>query len=296
MSIPTGSAAFLDTSIQIARIVHGPNVIARISERIATYTLTVTSQIVKQEYKRRLLQEIQWCLNQLNDRRNPKTFDELFRHITDILPPQQNRKRNICSQICLTVLPLAGRGDLTERAKRHFRTLLRTGMTLFELEVGHIISDSQCACAAYPIKEERPYEKYDFGPTECSKCTDDCGVRHFLCESRENLELIRQHLDLLPSILKSNADGKLTELGKISEFLVAFLDNGDDPEPRNPCLTIGDLMIALESANIPNFYTMNGKESQFLSRWLNQTLIVRRRNPAHEDIICEAANATWPSF
>jgi hypothetical protein len=32
----------------------------------------------------------------------------------------------------------------------------------------------------------------------------------------------------------------------------------------DPCLTVGDLLIALESEKIPVFYTINAKESQYL--------------------------------
>jgi len=296
MSLGKGTAAFLDTSIQIARVVHDAGVKARIKERTAPYNLLVTSGIVKQEYKRRLLEEVQWCLNQLNDPKKPKTFEALFRHVTDFLPPQQERKRNICTQICHTVLSVSGRGDMTERARRHFRTLLRTGMALFELGVGYVVPDCGCACANHPITEEKPYQRYDFGPTQCTKCADRCAVGDFLTNQGELLNEIRAKLDALPTSLKLKADKKPTELGKFAEFLTAYLDRGVDPVEMNPCLTVGDLLIALESRNIPHFYTMNGKESQFFCRWLGQTLIVRRRFPAHEDIVCKAFDEAWPSF
>ena len=47
---------------------------------------------------------------------------------------------------------------------------------------------------------------------------------------------------------------------------------------------MGDLLIALESKDIKNFYTQNYKESDFLTEVLNQTLIIRSNNYAKDDI------------
>jgi len=73
---------FLDTSIVIARLVHSPATKKRISERLGRYQQSVTSLVVKQEFKRRLLKEAQYLLNQLNDK---KSFAAVQRHIVDVL-------------------------------------------------------------------------------------------------------------------------------------------------------------------------------------------------------------------
>ena len=57
------------------------------------------------------------------------------------------------------------------------------------------------------------------------------------------------------------------------------------PISRDPCLTVGDLMIALESVGIPTFYTLNGAESLFFCLALRQVLVVRPIDPAKEDIV-----------
>lgn len=64
----------------------------------------------------------------------------------------------------------------------------------------------------------------------------------------------------------------------------------------DPCLTVGDLLIALESIDEPSFLTINSRESQHLCRALNQTLIVRPIDPTRPDIICHKDNPEWPSF
>jgi hypothetical protein len=86
--VPAGTAVFLDTSIQIARFVHGPETKRRIRERIDQYDLSITGEVVKQEFKRRLLKEAQYLLN-LFDRFG--SFQRVWRHVLDVLPPQGQR-------------------------------------------------------------------------------------------------------------------------------------------------------------------------------------------------------------
>jgi len=222
------------------------------------------------------------------------TFEELFRHVTDILPIQQDRKRNICTQLCHSVLAAAARGDLTERARRHFRTLLKTGMAMFEFNIDHIVRDVGCACANHPITEDKVRKKFDFGPVECRECKDRCGIAAFLASEESRLRDLLERLARLPQSTKTKGGREPSELGQIEIFLVELLNNGTDPCSMNPCLTVGDLVIAIESRNIPHVYTMNGKESQHLCRWLGQSLILRKKYHVHDDIVCDRVDPHWP--
>jgi hypothetical protein len=290
-----GTAVFLDTSIQIARFVHDRQIKGRIRRRIAPYDLRVTSLVVRQEFRRRLLEEAAWCLNQLNHPSKPKTFEQLMRYIADHIPQPQVRQKRIRLQILMTIQEGPG-NDRTERAKRHLRTLLRTGLSVFEDEIDHVIRDVECACASYPVVEKKPYKRYEFGPNKCSECDRACGVVPFLVAREDKLVEILERLKGLPNGKKVKADGTRTELGKIENFIAAFLASPATAREMNPCLTVGDLLIALESERIPDFYTINAKESQYLCRWMNQTLIVRKTFPVHEDIICDRADLDWPAF
>lgn len=290
-----GTAVFLDTSIQIARLVHDKQIRERIKQRIAPYDLRVTSLVVRQEFRRRLLEEAAWCLNQLTHPTKPKTFEELSRHVTDHIPPLQNRQKRIRQQILQTILEGPG-NDLTERAKRFLRNMLRTSDIVFEEQIDHVNRDLACACASYPIVEKKAYKRYEFGPNKCSECERECGVQPFLAAREDKLIEILERLKGLPKGKKVKADGTKTELGKIEDFIAAFLASPGSARGMNPCLTVGDLLIALESEKIPDFYTINAKESQYLCRWMEQTLIVRKTFPAHEDIVCDRSNADWPTF
>ena len=86
---------FLDTSIQIARVVHGPKTKARIQQRLGQHGRTVTGLVCRQEFKRRLLQEADYLLRLL-DRYG--SFDEVRQHLIRFQPQylKHIRKKNIC--------------------------------------------------------------------------------------------------------------------------------------------------------------------------------------------------------
>jgi hypothetical protein len=281
------SEVFLDTSIIIARFVQSKEAKRRISERLTNYDASITSLIVKQEFKRRLLKEAQYLLNQLDDK---GSFQKTLRHVASVLPPQSERKRSICLDMLLTVFEGADDPELTDRAKRYLRTLLRTGLKEFEDSVSYITWESGCACSHYQVKEKIPYKRYEFGPDKCSKTGDSCGVIEFLKSRHKEMHQILGKLKSLPETKKSD------ELKAAQSFIEKVLDDPASAQKMEPCLKIGDLMIALESVGISVFYTLNSKESQHLCRALGQTLIVRRKNPEHEDVVCSNEDENWPEF
>ncbi len=290
-----GKAVFVDTTIQIARMIHADQVKRRISDRLATYDLCAASLVVKQEFKRRFLEEVLWCLNKLSHPSNPMTYEDLLRHVTDFAPQERRNEAKIRQKILLTV-DRGPTNDRTERAKRLLRTMLRTALAVFDDEIGHVFTDSGCGCAAYPVVEVKPYKRYDLRPIRCTECGGRCGIEQFMTSRRAKLVEILEKLSALPASKRIKADGTKTELGKMEEFLGAFLAGRSTAVERNPCLTVGDLVIALESAGVPDFYTMNGRESQFLCRWMGQTMILRKTYHVHDDVVCADRDPAWPAF
>ncbi|MGH9937565.1 MAG: hypothetical protein ACREAM_15055, partial [Blastocatellia bacterium] len=178
----------------------------------------------------------------------------------------------------------------TERAKRYLRTLLRVGLTDFDSSVDAVIWDSNCACAHFPVEEKIPYKRYEFGPDKCIATGGSCGIAEFLRLRQQEMSRVLAHLKRIPDA------GKSAELRKAETFIEKILENVDKVEEMEPCLTVGDLIIAMESAGVPAFYTLNSVESQHLCRALKQTLVVRPKNPAHEDVVCRNTNGAWPEF
>ncbi len=277
------SEVFLDTSIAIARVVHSPEMKQRIADRISKYQASVISLIVRQEFKRRLLKEAQYLLRQLNEKRS---YVKVMRHVVDVLGPWQNRRRNICLEMLVLVHETADDRELTERAIRILRTLLRCGLADLTNSINYEVTESECLCAQYPVMEMVKYKRYDFGSDKCSKVSGGCGIERFLIAHQKELRLI---LDRLKGVTE-----KSDELQKSEAFIEAVLEDSSRARALDPCLTVGDLVIALESIDVSAFYTLNRKESLHLSRVLQQDLIIRPKNPQHDDEVLLNSNEHWP--
>src|SRR5262249_47571509 len=112
----------------------------------------------------------------------------------------------------------------------------------------------------------------------------------FLASRADVRHRLLQHLRSLPEGEKTH------ELKAAEAFLEKMATSTSAAPQEDPCLKVGDLLIALESADIPNFFTLNSAESQHLCRPLGQTLIVRPVNPQEPDVVCPRSDARWPTF
>jgi hypothetical protein len=269
---------FLDTTIMIARLVHSPERRRNIERRLAKHSEKVTSLGVRQEFKRRLLREADYLLRKLNEL---GSVVRMRRHIHERLPPKQGRKRNICEALIQTVDEQDGNEDLTDRLKLFLHGLLRDGLDDFDEGVDRLITDSGCACGKLnSLREEK-----------CSKVPQQCGIVNFLESRRTQAEAILVRLRRLRA--GKNGSEKTPELTKAQAFLEKVIKNPADARKENPCLAVGDAVIALESCGVGTFYTMNRAESQHLAPPLNQTLIIRLANPELDDEVLPSA--TRPS-
>ena len=278
---------FLDTSILIARVVHSPEMKDRIAERTSKHSALVTSLVVKQEFKRRLLKEASYLLKQLNAKRS---YNKVRRHVLDVLTQRQYRKQKICLQTLETVFKHSDDAELTERLRRYLRTLLRFGLSDFAESVDYVLWDSGCACSYFPIVEKSQYVAYDFGPDRCSKEGENCGVVNFVREREVSIREILKHLQAIPESDKS------AELKKSEGFIQSVLTDPEQARELDPCLTVGDLVIALESAKVPAMYTLNSRESQHLCRALRQDMVAQSPNYNKDEVVCLAADEEWPKF
>jgi hypothetical protein len=294
--MPTGTAIFLDTSIQIARIAHSPQTKEHIARQLAGYDLIISSLTVKQEYKRRFLWEIQYLLGKLEDY---ESFQEVYYHVVRLPDhyPKQKRKKNTCLQILGigSAIPAANDAEQTERFLLKLRYLMLDGLDQFDEDVGAIKRGSECGCARLPVREKTPFRRYLFPEEKCSKLrAGSCGIAGLMGSRRLEIDAILNHLGTLPEGTEPGA--KTQELQNAEVFIRKVLANPDTVASLDPCLTVGDLCIALESVGVPVFYTLNGKESQHLCRALRQTLIVRPVNPIETDIECRNTDQRWQAF
>jgi hypothetical protein len=277
-------ALFVDTSIQIARLVHSPETKQRIRTRLARHREVVTSLVVQQEFKRRLLKEARYLLG-LFDQYD--SFGQVLRHVQEKLPPQQSRKQNICLATLLTIDEMDEDQDRTDRARCFLRSLLRDGTQEFEASIQQVLADSNCACAQQPIRRKGGAKgDFDFGTDKCARTGDACGIVEFLINRREVAGQLLAYLQGL------QPGQKTEELSNAEAFLTKVIADPSAAIKANPCLEVGDLIIALESAGIATFYTLNWRESQHLCRPLGQRLIIRPKNSDREDVVWEPG-AEW---
>jgi hypothetical protein len=261
----TGRAVFLDTTIQIARIVHGPKAKELIRQKIASFDCSVTSLVVWEEFKRRLLKDAQYLLNLLNEY---GSFERTQRHVLNVLPAQLGRKQKICLLTLQSIFEDRDDAELTERAKRTLRNLIRLGPRKFQRCVDAVLSDSGCACAKQAVIEITPYKRYEFGVNKCSALGSSCGIAESLAGKHKEL------LNIQTAIQATSDVNKTKELRDADAFISRLLSGALDVTLTDPCHKVGDLLIALESRSIPCFYTMNIKESTVLCPALGQELVI----------------------
>ena len=277
---------FLDTSIQIARHVHGPQTKAALKKRLSQHSKHVTSLVVRQEYKRRLLKEAAYLLGLLH---RYGSFDEVNQHVIRLFGTWHARKRAICLQTLAQVHEVSD-AERTERLQLILRSLLVTGLRRFDQTVDELRTDSGCACAQQDIVEKIQLRRYEFGTDKCSQAEPGmCGIREFFENRMELASKIAQYFRAIPPEKKS------AEIQNAEKFL-AKIANDSAKATEEPCLKVGDLLIAMESAGISHFLTLNSTESQHFCRVLGQTLIVHPVDPTKKETICRADDEQWPEF
>lgn len=289
MTAAKAPAVFLDTSIQIARLVHGPTTKKKIKERLGKHERTVTGLVARQEFKRRLLKEAEYLLRLLH---RYGSFDEVQQHLIRLPSTykKNERKKNISLQM-LNQVHETNDAERTDRLRLYLRSLLVQGLKRFDQSVDSVLKESGCHCANVKVIEKQELRKYELGPIRCSQQTKgSCGVIDFLVSRRPKCEKLLSHLRLLPP------DRKTREISQTERFLDMILKQSDHAVAEDPCLTVGDLMIALESVDQRHFFTLNSAESQHLCRALDQTLIVQPVNPLEPEIVCNKEDENWPQF
>lgn len=258
------TAVFLDTTIQIARLVGSPSFKKAIKQQLSCVDLAVTSLVVKQEWKRRLLTDARYVLNTL--RNNRLRFGDTLRHINRKISgnPHNRRKLSICLDLLATATDRSEK-EVGEHLENLLIMLLEDGAALFELNL-HIIEDSGCGCARRDVVLSED-GRYDIGPRKCTTSPTLCGVTDFLKAKHREISIIADYLN-------GTTDDKSREITDAEEFIKEWKRGAVNPCDKTPCLNYGDLAIALESSGIPIFYTTNEKESKHYCSALGQSLVV----------------------
>ena len=271
------AAIFIDTSVQLLRFIGSSDVKAQINLRLSGHGFSVTSLVVRQEFKRRFLTDVRYVRIALEKNHFDPT--ETLRYVNAKLSRACNRRK---LSICLDILASTGFNghDFPDMGEKCHLILSRWedfGLDLFDSSVGHVVKYSGCGCGA----------STKLGPTKCS-VIGTCRVNDFI-NARPH-----QAMGILDFLNSATSPAKTTEIKTAEATLDRWLNSGKLPDSDNPCLTVGDLIIALESFGIPAFYTQNARESQFFCSAQEQTMIVHRNS---SDEVCSATDRLhWPAY
>jgi hypothetical protein len=273
----SNSAIFIDTSVQLLRFMGRSDVKRQIDLQLKSHGFTVTSLIVRQEFKRRFLSDVKYVRDALV--KCKLDCGETLRYINQKLGlPVNRRKLSICINIFSEGV---FNGRLIPNDGECFKLLLDTwldfGLAMFDDSVGQVVRYSECGCG----KSDR------LGPQKC-KSTDRCEIDAFIRSRNTNGE------EILSFLREKSKFPKTKEIEKAEQTLSRWLKDAVSPSSTNPCLNVGDLIISMESAGVPTFYTQNARESQHFCCVNNQTMIVHREEG---DVTCQASNCeAWPHY
>ena len=261
----------------------------QISRGLSSFSARVSGSVPLQEFKRRVLHELVYLLSKLDQ---TKSYQKTLAHVTSNLPQQQSRKKQICLPLLHQLLPGATDAELTERALRYFRLLLMNGQEQFLNGLDSLLTGINCFLSQTPIVEKRRYKRYDTSGIRCSKTNKRCEIGKALTQALTTCQALHTFLMGLP------ANRMTSELTDARDFLDRIVTGTALSQVHNEdaCLRFGDLLIAIESATVTNFYTMNYRESQAFCDFFGQNLTVRPNNPANPDVVHSASNKPWPTL
>lgn len=281
---------FVDSSIHIARTIREQPMRARIGSWLARYALKVTSSVALQEFKRRVLKDLAYLLVKLDQ---TGSYQRTLDHVTSVLPSLQQRRKAICLPILHQLIqPPASDQELTERARLYLRSLVVNGEKDFAQSFDSVVNSIDCYWAKYPIREKKRYKEYDFGDAKCSKTKNLCQVKIALEAMTAELKRLLDFLNGLPP------NRRTKELESARTFIDGIINQGGitNVHSEDPCLRFGDLLIALESKDIPDFYTMNYRESQAYCDVQGQELAIRPNDPGKNEDVHSPKSKPWPNL
>lgn len=267
---PDSTEVFLDTSIHCC-FHKGKTLKPRLSWLLDLFSWKGTSTYSKLEYGNVILASAQYYLRELHKK---GSVELVLEHISQVLTLQHHEKKTFAFNLIKTL----GKSeeDRTRHAKASLRRLLKLGTAAIDAHCDHPLADgTQCNCVATSLCRGSD-GTYTWKKPNCKSHSKACKVDNFFVEHRETFELIKKEIDKLE-------DDMLTmQLRQFSQVIGEALDNPSILlDYHNGCKLLADVIIAVESKGFRSFATQNYKESQVLTRILDQRCYYLPNNPEH---------------
>lgn len=250
---------FLDTTVQIERVVGSRARQAKLREELAGYRL-VTSTYILGEYLRTLVKDATQLYHLILS----------YEHLDDVVTAmaQHPNKREAGRMLLLWANVqregVYGRGHILDMLENYINVTL---VNRFLAGIGDLLDMTECGLARerpiamgyHPV--ERRHERY-YLRAQCIRRIKECVLAERLAERRLELQAVADGLGDHP-------DSALARMGALA---VRLLDEPDLVRGRNCTWYLGDLVIALELPSVIPLYTTNHCHFESLCALLGKQL------------------------
>lgn len=265
----TKNKVFLETTIQISRISGDEDRKKEIDKILFQFKKIITSTYVKMEFRRRLIRDLVYTNNILQDSKN---YAEIYKRV-EKLPPEQNRKiKGFLSSSYRFFSEsskdkVSGSLDeiLLEKSRSYFKKEVEEAWYKFNKKIEEILDETGCYLAkSGPILEG---DKYDNTMKKCKTTEIKCKIVEFLVQNKEIFEKIYLKLQNIPEAALD------TEQIKIKNILGNVLKHPEYLSDKKNCWNCGDAIITVESPDDAKIFTTNVKHFEPLCDELGKKLV-----------------------
>lgn len=245
MSMPAKQQVFIETSIQIARVLAEPKQRDRIEQQLQrTEYEFVTSQYVFMEYQRSLIADFAYVQRAF---RQAKTMGEAMRFVFTGARGFRTRSLVRCGQIASLVYgerEIVQLADVTALLDLYLQLLLRR---IFWQRVSPLSDPIHCDLLNPGITQQ-PDQTYQVADS-CRKESATCALPNFLTEQRIRLNRIADYLKAHPNVVKHQS--------RLAELLGVVQNSPKEALGQASCWPLGDVIIALQVPTDAAIWTLD---------------------------------------
>ncbi|MEM7536498.1 MAG: hypothetical protein AAF639_30215 [Chloroflexota bacterium] len=269
---------FLDTTIQIDRLLQTADVQANIQQNLTNKRI-YTSSTVYMEFKRTILQDIRY-VHALVERKcairpvQTVLLSDIDRWLAGGEGNFSIRSRDRCKFVTATIKDAIPQNSVHKNRLFTFLQTMRFNleMDFFSVDLGDngyfdISEEDTYIDIAGCVLSRPEYPSGDILNTRlsCSAATTACKLDQFLTQHADELQAIHRRLSTLPAQQRDQ---------RAFNVLTDVLANGYRRAlGERSCWALGDIVIALESPNNAAIYTTNEKHFSPLCEALSKQLI-----------------------
>jgi len=255
-------AIFLETSLQILRHFHHPDIRAKAQQIINNFPMKLSSTYVRMEYFYSIIQDLVY-LYDLSKRLT--NIGEIHYRI-EKLPNIQRRKLNRTLECLATFFYDAGTdtSDISIKLQSWLRQTIDDAFDCFNESVDFIYDETGCAKARMPLQKNG--DTYlPFG--RCKVANKQCKIDEFFQNHLQEFHSLFEALQKMP---QQEKDEELIRMEKILERAIKYPQNMLDYQNCRKC---GDTIISIECPSKAILFTLNTEHYKIINSVIGRRLI-----------------------